>query len=238
MKDTTHEEQKGLEILQEQLYLRAVQMFKLRSIAREIVNQVILDVALKQDMKPVADVESMLEQAAEPYFNELWMFCFRYAVMLVQREDAAQDIAAEAMASLYKSKCEVEFIKGWLKRTVYNQAQNHLKREHRESELEVMMAAENAAADIPLDENELDKKLSPKDIRNYLSKADYSTYVKIRSYPNLKAYAEAEGINNQSARQHKQMVMNNLKRNYLVAQGWLGTRRSSVTVTWPISAAF
>lgn len=223
MKDNTHEDQKGFDNLQEQLYLSAVKMFKLQSIAREIVNQVILDIALKQDMKPVADIQTVLEQAAEPYFNELWMFCYRYAVMLVKRDDAAQDIAAEAIASLYKCKCEVEFIKGWLKRTVFNQAQNFLKREHRDSELEALKAAENIVNDVPLDENELDKKLSPKDIRKYLSKADYGTYQKIRSYPNLKSYAEAEGINHQSARQHKQRVMHNLKRNYLVAHGWMGT---------------
>jgi hypothetical protein len=151
------------------------------------------------------------------------MYCFRYALKLVNREELAQDIAQEAIASLFKTDQQVEYIRGWLKRTVFNQAQSKIKLIHRESSLDDPDFRELTAEAEPADENALQEQLGNKEIRKHLSAQDYRLYRKIQEYPNLSAYAKATKLSYQSAREHRHMVLHNLKHNYLKKHGWSGT---------------
>ncbi|MDD4034577.1 MAG: hypothetical protein PHO16_04145 [Candidatus Cloacimonetes bacterium] len=213
------------EMLQQEVLSAAQNLYQNKSIANEITNMVLLDIGMDESMADdwASQVPRAVTKASETYFSDLWMYCFRYALTLTSKEDVSQDIAQEAIASLFRTDKQVEFIKGWLKRTVFNQAQKKIKLLKRESSLDEFDFAELIAEEEPVDEDTLQDKLDVREIRQYLSSADFKLYKKIQAYPNLKAYAKASKISYQTAREHRHMVLHNLKQNYFRKQGWVGT---------------
>jgi DNA-directed RNA polymerase specialized sigma24 family protein len=223
--NVTNNAQHDFEALQLEVLAATTELYKNTGIAHDITNMVLLELGVES---PEEDNRSTLisksiAKASETYFSELWMYCYRYALKLLRREELAQDVAQEAIASLFKTDKQVEYIRGWLKRTVFNQAQSKISELKRESSLEMADFADLAAEEEPTDEDTLHAELDPMEIRKYLSVEDYKAYCKIEAYSNLKAYAKAEKVSYQTAREHKHRVRHNLKHNYLKKQGWLGT---------------
>lgn len=217
--------EQNYELLQQQVLKAAENLYKNQSIAKDITNMVLLELSMDESAQsePEAKISTSLAKASETYFSDLWLYCYQYALKLIKREELAQDIAQEAIASLFKADKQVEYIRGWLKRTVFNQAQIRIKLIQRESSLDDPDFRELAAEEEPADENALQEQLGSKEIRKYLSAEDYRLYRKIQEYPNLKAYAKAAKLSYQTAREHRHMVLHNLKHNYLKKQGWSGT---------------
>ena len=213
------------EELQQKVLAATAELYKNTGIAHDIANMVLLELGVEtpDEIDLTAQISKSIAKASETYFSDLWMYCYRYALQLLRREELAQDIAQEAIASLFKTDKQVEYIKGWLKRTVFNQAQTKITELKRESSLELADFADLAAVEEPADEDSLETDLDPNEIRKYLSAEDFKLYTRIKAHRNLKVYAKAEKISYQTAREHKHRVLHNLKHNYLKKQGWQGT---------------
>lgn len=210
--------------LQQQVLAAVGELYKHPSIAHDIANMVLLALSVQEDHKDQAAlISSELDKASERYFSDLWNYCYRYALQYLKREDQAQDIAQDAIASLFRTDKEIDYIKGWLKRTVFNQVQTKIKSLDRESSFVALDIAELAAAIEPADLNELQQQIKEDEIKNYLSAQDYRMYRKIKSYPTIKAYSKANQLSYQTAREHHHRLLHNLKHNYLKKQGWSGT---------------
>ena len=212
------------EQLQKQVVEAVSEIYAIKGMANEIASRILLSISFDDvpNDKITQVIQTQLAKTTEDYFSELWMYCFRYALKLLKNDDFAKDIAQDAIVSLFKTDKQILYIKGWLKKTVFNQVQTKIKQLGKEQSLDDDNVRE-IAEDEPLDEDSLQKDLSPKDIKKYLNREDYKTYKKINDYSSLKAYAKAMDISYQTAREHKHMVIHNLRQNYLIAQGWKGT---------------
>ncbi len=197
------------------------------SIAIEISNSILLSLVEEPVLPSNLDtwVANKAEIQVEKYFNELWIFCYRYALELTRQAETAEDIASASLGSLFQAKKEVVYIRGWLKSTVYHNVVALSKQRVKNNKMLEEVNQRGPQADDPGsgDEDKAVKSLDRAQIRKLLSPRDYGLFIRIKRYPNLKLYAEASGISYQTAREHKHRIHVNLKSAYLREQGWEGT---------------
>jgi DNA-directed RNA polymerase specialized sigma24 family protein len=198
------------------------------SIALDISNRILLNLVEEANLPSNLEdwVSCRADVHAEKYFNELWMYCYRYALDLTKQAETAEDIAQASLGALFQSKKEVLFVRGWLKTTIYHNvaALSKQRAKTRKMHNEANQAVQHDYPPCISDEDKALKTLDRAHIRKLLSPQDYRLFVRIKRFPNLKLYAEASGISYQTAREHKHRIKTNLKSAYLREQGWEGSQ--------------
>ncbi len=213
--------------------LKAQAIFQMRelyhheSIAIDITNLILLSLVEEANLplNPESWMSRMVSLHSEKYFNDLWQYCYRYALQLTKQPETAEDIVQASLGALFQSPKQVLYIRGWLKTTIYHNVVTLSKQNAKSSKLlqDVKEISEHGYYHVCGDEDKAVKSLDTAQIRKLLNPQDYRLYSKYNKYPNLKLYASSEGISYQTAREHKHRVKTNLKAAYLRQQGWEGS---------------
>jgi DNA-directed RNA polymerase specialized sigma24 family protein len=175
-----------------------------------------------QKKEMLFSLKELFRLETDEYLKELQLYCYKYALKLIKDPETAQDITQTAMQALFKELQQIEAIKGWLRSTVYNLAMTAIKLKGRDRELIRELTAQKLMYYDPqkLEKVELEKVLSEEQVKELLSKDDYSRFLELNKYNSLKEYAEKAGISYGTAKKHSHIIRRDLKAAYLRKMGW------------------
>ncbi|MCF7911224.1 MAG: hypothetical protein K9M99_01750 [Candidatus Cloacimonetes bacterium] len=200
-----------------ELQKEAIGLMGNNAVSHEIVYRILL-----AQVKTGISSEYSVQVEADKFIKELQSYCYNFALKLTSEPELASDIAQDSIIELFKNIDKVEFIKGWLKSTVYNKTMTAIKEKINFrtllSELEQVQSQYPDLSD--LDESKLIKTIPEDQVKELLSEADYLMFKDIKKYSNLKEYSEAAGISYGTARKHSHIIRRNLKAAYLRQHGW------------------
>ena len=217
-------EKEKLELLQQEIHCRADQEFEQNVLRDELVNRLSLKFisAGSRQSEPIEWLRHNYPKEVETFFSELLDYCFHYAVKIVSDPVQAEDIAQESIKELLASRCEIITLKAWLARVVHNKAMAYYQNNHRDEKLCEDLSQQMILPDP--DEADFEIKIERDKVKKLLSKSDYLLYKRIFDASSLKAYAKQQGINYQTAKEHKHRIKVNLRSAYLKEQGWKDSR--------------
>lgn len=213
--------------IQNVVQTQASALFKHGTVAQEMTNNIMLGLVTEHvDDNELQDwAQGKVEALTEFYVADLWQYAYRYALILTEDEDAAQDVTQNAMTALLKSKAPISFVKGWLKSTVFKQSMQYLKQSYRERDFSRILEQQPGDLDPTpaFDETEIENEISTEEMKKYLKRSDYTELMNMMSRSSLKEYAQKTGQSYATVRKAKHRLLRDLKANYLKAQGWLDT---------------
>lgn len=240
-------------IVREKTLFLADNAFRQAEMSREISNRVLLKLAsgIPDEDQVNTWVQSKFEREVEAYFAELNAFGTNYALKLTRNPENAEDIAQECVQELLSSTRQIDSIKGWLSRVIYHKAVKYISGKSKERKLRDMLREDSEQSPELLKELEgethgtrtgyltisLDKDaalldpstrnfhrcIKPELAKKLLKPADYAIFMGLREAKNLRDYAVVKGIKYQTAKEHKQRVLVNLRSAYMKMQGWLSS---------------
>jgi hypothetical protein len=204
--------------LSSELQSKAIGLIGNNAVSQEIVNRILLS-----QVKAGISGKYSLRLEADKFIKELQLYCYKFALKLTSEPELANDIAQDSIIELFKNVDQVEFIKGWLKSTVYNKTMTAIKDKYKFrvllSELEQQHSQYSDLSN--LDESALFETISAGQVKELLSESDYLMYKEINKHNDLTAYSQAAGISYGTSRKHSHIIRRNLKAAYLRQQGWV-----------------
>ncbi len=213
-------EKEKLELLQQEIHCRAEHEFEQKVLRDELVNRLSLRFVSSgpKQCEPIEWLRHNYPKEVETYFSDLFDYCLHYAVKIVSDPVQAEDIAQDSIRELLACRCEIKTLRAWLARVVHNKAIAYYQTNHRADKLCQDLKQQMLPPDP--DEADFEIKIEREQVKKLLSKTDYLLYKKIFDASNLKAYAKQQGINYQTAKEHKHRIKVNLRSAYLKEQGW------------------
>ncbi len=212
---------------QESLSRYVSQLIPHEELQAEISNKVLL--SLIHEENEVPDIDAWIRRKTDVHLESciknLWQFAYRQARQMYLEQEEAEDLAQSVMITLLNSKKPIQYTRAWLKNSVFNQASDILRKRTKQHELQQRIKDELTVARQLQEpaENELENSLTPRVLKKLLSKEDYSNLMSIRSFNTLRDYARSNGISYSNAREIKHRIVTNLKAQYFIKQGWIGT---------------
>jgi DNA-directed RNA polymerase specialized sigma24 family protein len=217
--------QKDFDALSEEIYLKVRDYIANESLAKQITSEIQIGLVKEdiQESEQAVWIRRQVESRTESTIQELWDYCFHYALKLTENPDLAQDTTQTVMVAFLQSKLEITYVKGWLKQAVYNQCMQIVKEDIKAQDLGKMLVNEPAPEAGSVEEDQLERNLQDADLKRLLSKSEYSELREMRKYKTIKDYAQAKGENPGAVRKRKHSILTNLKASYLNEQGWVNT---------------
>ena len=203
--------------LSSELQKQAIGLIGNNAVSHEIIHRILL-----AQVKTGISGEYSLEVESDKFVKELQMYCYKFALKLTSEPELATDIAQDSIAELFKNIDQVEFIKGWLRSTVYNKTMTAIKDKiHFRDLLSELKQQQTEYTDLSnLDEPTLLKTITEDQVIELLSEKDYLMYQNIKKYDSLKEYSAAIGVSYGTAKKHSHIIRRNLKAAYLRQHGW------------------
>jgi len=221
-------DEKQFDGLQNLVVRKASELFRNRTLSHQVANTLIL--SLLKETFPTSNivnwVDRKLPQTVESYFNELRLYCFKYALDLTQMNEIAEDIAQQSIIELLTAEQDILNIKAWLRGLVSNKTKQYVRQQSKEHGIVRDIKANNvhnAGTELPPTEH-LYEKLNADQVKALLSTKDFRLYKKLKKFKNLVEYATAYNLSHTTARKHSHEIRTNLKAAYLKATGWNGTQ--------------
>ncbi len=219
--------EKQFDGLQNLIVRKAGELFKNKALSHQVANTLLLSILKEnpQEVHVVTWVDKHLPQTVESYFNDLRLYCFKYALDLTQRNEIAEDIAQQSIIELLTAEQEILNIKAWLRGLVSNMTRQYIRHDEQDKIMARNLAIRDKATPAPKvpSVDNLYKKLNRDQVKSLLSGKDYLLYKRLKRYKNLVEYARAMGISHVVARKQSAEIRTNLKAAYLKATGWNGT---------------
>lgn len=198
--------------------------FKNLNIAKDAVNYALLSLlkAPPSADSPVSQAQLVYPKVIEELFTAYRMAAFQYCLQRTRNPELSNDIAQETICCLLKSQNRINEIANWVRKVAHNLLCEHYRAKKDEQALYRDLHAEGELISQTLD------NATKTGLEEYLhvipesvfQGPNYKSYLQLKEYDSLKAYAKANNIAYETAKSRSRKILRDLKAEILLALGW------------------
>lgn len=215
------------ELLKARIRQELSSLFIQNGIAAELESRLLqgCQSAPEQDGGAEEFLQHHLPKAIEEYFAELRQHCLAYTRSLLRSSERAEDLVQEALLRLIREPNQLRHIQAWLRKVIYNLVVEQYRQDKAQSEFLRHLQAETG---------ELNKlaslmELMPEDgeigvlLPDLLTNPEFLALQQMARQPNLRAWANANKVSYEQAKQRSKEHKRNLRAACLRKLGWVNT---------------
>ena len=198
--------------------------FRNLNISKDVANSVLISLLKGPPSadSAVSQTQAIYPRIIEELFASYHKLAFNFCLQRTQNPELSNDIAQETICCLLKSPNPIDDITHWIKRVAHNLLFEHYRAKKSEQALYRDLYSEAKLI------HQLCSNAGKISLEEYLHKIpesifdsqNYKSYLKLKAYDSLKAYAEASGIGYETAKNRSRRIVKDLKAEILLAMGW------------------